>query len=648
MSELRTKWKRNKLLNRRLIFLGLVLISVILPTYIWKIWNPIIPNNSTYRLIIEIDGSGTTVPSKGYYTFHQGEKVPISEIPSSHWKFNTWILDNITIGNNMSIQVSMTKDHVLKAVFSEIPLPANTKIIKIRDDSFEPQTISIFQGTKLTWINFGLENQTSTNTNKIWDSSIIRPTANFTLTFNEVGIFHYFSIFHAESMKGTIIVKANVLNYTVALDGTGDYENIQSAIDAVPAKKTAVIHVKAGEYLLNPFLEGPVNSIVVASEIAIIGSGIDKTIIKCFPNTLPAGSKVRAPAFLCTLNLNNFTLKNMTIIQNGTPDNQGWNAIDFRGGSNNIKLSNLKVTDTFGACASITDFNNVTIENCQFLRGWTGISLSGGRNAQITNNKIIEMKGDGVFPQTHGSIPVNNVIISGNYIENAGDTGIDITSSGGDYHSNITVIKNTLVNSHIRVSGAENITLENNNLRDGDSYISVDSGQGQPVNVLVENNIINTKSKSGIIFSGGQNCRAIGNKIFMFTPQKGISQTGISAGIFGIGKIMNNYIVNSSSYGIDFANYELNSGSEIAIVNNTIVNFGIIGIWDNNLNQESVIIEYNVIWDRNNPFISKYGIKTSEKANPWVIKFNHIYAGSISPISAPSSQISNNIFTPMS
>jgi hypothetical protein len=437
-------------------------------------------------------------------------------------------------------------------------------------------------------------------------------------------------------------------SFTVALDGSGDYTNIQSAINAIPSFSKGVVLIKQGVFDLNPAINYPYKSIVVKSNLTITGEGIDKTIIRSFPAKQAYGSSVRAMSVTSTGDVENLVVENLTIIQNGTPDNLGWSAIDLRGGTNTkITIRNVKVTDITGAGIEVRQFNDVTIDNCTIERAFTGIALDGGKNGWVRDCRVVNMTGDGVFtqPMSAWNMSVTDVAIERNYIENTGDTGIDITSlSGLPPHERIRIEGNRLNNSHMRICHSRQVNVTGNTITNG--YISVDNGQGRPLNVLVNGNKITTNTEVGIGFYGAENCSAIGNEVNLNEPAEGIIQTGISAGVWGTAVIEQNRVVGSANYGIDFASWGTGGQSRIVIRNNTILDFGEIGIYDNNVSDGPVLVENNTVWDMHTPFVSEYGIRTANIANVWTIRYNTVYAGIITHISAPKSQVYGNIYAP--
>jgi plastocyanin len=82
---------------------------------------------------------------------------------------------------------------------------APTLSIAIRDNYFDPTTISIAPGTTVTWINNGTHEHTVTAVDGTWDSGPIAPDATYSARFKRPGVYSYVCDLHAE-MKGTIQV----------------------------------------------------------------------------------------------------------------------------------------------------------------------------------------------------------------------------------------------------------------------------------------------------------------------------------------------------------------------------------------------------------------------------------------------------------
>src|SRR5262245_15449301 len=80
--------------------------------------------------------------------------------------------------------------------------------IKMQDYYFEPDKITIEQGTTVEWINTGKHAHTVTDENSFWDSGNLEPNEKFSHRFDEKGKFKYYCVPHLRSgMTCTIIVK---------------------------------------------------------------------------------------------------------------------------------------------------------------------------------------------------------------------------------------------------------------------------------------------------------------------------------------------------------------------------------------------------------------------------------------------------------
>ena len=267
------------------------------------------------------------------------------------------------------------------------------------------------------------------------------------------------------------------VTYMVALDGSGNFKDIQDAINAVPSGIKGTIVVKSGTYTLKYGPVFPHNSLTVKSNLEIIGAGIDKTIVQSYSIRQPAGSLTRAPTIVSKAPIQNLTIANLTLTQNGTPDNKGWNTIDLRGGiSTNVKISNVKIRYATGAGISIPRPNNVIIENCSIDTTWTGIMIGCGykcgiRNCRIANtwtgivfqsvnnstidsNTISLTQGDGIYiaGDVATNASSNHITIANNKIYNVGDTGIDVSPGSSNINYAFIAVENNTVDGYNRAS----------------------------------------------------------------------------------------------------------------------------------------------------------------------------------------------------
>jgi hypothetical protein len=94
--------------------------------YGWTLYveKPPPPPPKTYTLTVQTpDGSGSTNPSVGTYSFNAGESQQITATPSSGWSFNHWVQDGSTAGTSMTLTVTMNAAHTVKAVFTQGTTP---------------------------------------------------------------------------------------------------------------------------------------------------------------------------------------------------------------------------------------------------------------------------------------------------------------------------------------------------------------------------------------------------------------------------------------------------------------------------------------------------------------------------------------------
>ena len=439
------------------------------------------------------------------------------------------------------------------------------------------------------------------------------------------------------------------VHYVVAADGSGDFVDIQEAIDALPSYG-GVVFIKRGLYDLNPKLSYPFRQIVLRDNVSLIGEGIDQTIIRMFPELQPVESSVRMDITAVNGYTQNLLIENLTFMQNGTPDNLGSNALSFRGlgygpfhNLSNIVIRSVKIVNGYGAGIKVAKGTNITIEKCIVETAWTGMVVVDSQQVQIRDNTIVNCTGDGIFP----SDTCRYVMIENNRLENIGDTAIDITSRSDLQPNEKIIVRNNYVKNgrHIRITNSKDVQIINNSLEN--TNIHADSGQGRPINIIISNNYVVTNSRYGIAFLGARDCVASKNFIEMLSPEPNVVQSGIIAAIVGKGLIDNNTVIGAANYGISFAGYGLGSSTNLTITRNKLINFDDIGIWDDGKKQGgTVYIEDNILWDQRNPFVSKYGIRTDCESNKFMIAYNIIYAGIVDYVSAPNSQLIDNIFEP--
>ncbi len=70
------------------------------------------------KLTVEVEGAGTTVPSPGVHYYGNGEIVRLVARAYAGYDFDHWVVDGVIAGDQATVRVTMTEDHVVKAVFT--------------------------------------------------------------------------------------------------------------------------------------------------------------------------------------------------------------------------------------------------------------------------------------------------------------------------------------------------------------------------------------------------------------------------------------------------------------------------------------------------------------------------------------------------
>ena len=83
---------------------------------------------------------------------------------------------------------------------------AGTNEVVIQNFAFEPATLTVKAGTKVTWVNRDDEPHTATANDKRFSSKALENGDRFTTEFNQRGIYKYYCALHPK-MTGQIIVK---------------------------------------------------------------------------------------------------------------------------------------------------------------------------------------------------------------------------------------------------------------------------------------------------------------------------------------------------------------------------------------------------------------------------------------------------------
>lgn len=86
------------------------------------------------------------------------------------------------------------------------PTPLNFTV-SIKNFSFNPSTVTVKTGTKVTWVNNdGVSHTVTPDSDNLFNSSVLSPGQSFSFTFTDPGSVNYHCKIHP-TMKGTVIVE---------------------------------------------------------------------------------------------------------------------------------------------------------------------------------------------------------------------------------------------------------------------------------------------------------------------------------------------------------------------------------------------------------------------------------------------------------
>ena len=154
--------------------------------------------------------------------------------------------------------------------------------------------------------------------------------------------------------------------FTVAKDGTGDYYNIQDAIDAMRVYPLAPItlYIKNGIY--NEKIELPANN----TDVTFIGENVDSTIIT-WNDYSGKGKHTTFTSYTAKISGNRFRAENIAFANNAGPVGQ--------------------------ALALYVDADKAVFKNCRFLGNQDTIFTSGEQSRQLFTDCYVEGTTDFIF-----------------------------------------------------------------------------------------------------------------------------------------------------------------------------------------------------------------------------------------------------------
>ena len=325
------------------------------------------------------------------------------------------------------------------------------------------------------------------------------------------------------SIKGAKIT--NQATCTVALDGTGDYTDIQSCIDALPNGGT--VYVKNGTYSIT-------SELVINSNITVVCDGGAKVIAGApLESLVYAQNEENIKIQGCFFDANSLALRilNLTNVNHwDVSHNRFYNPVEgeekgqivlknskYGIFSNNL-AENLWIINVVDGCSNITLTGNViwgTEDSC-FSIGTAGSTLN--KHIIVSGNSCYKNQTSGFGIDIFGNI--QDVTVVGNVIRGAKYDGITVQKDGNNNYAPELV---TIVGNSIYDSGRYGISIQSSPADVNVSHVSV-----------IGNTIDN--SASADIRHQGNNITYIGNVLkstTKFQPANGYSLASTDSTVLG-------------------------------------------------------------------------------------------------------------------
>ncbi len=165
---------------------------------------------STSNLIIKPDGTSSNMVGQGHFAVSVDSEAPVHIFSKTH------TLEGVEPGGHTLRIELVHNDHssyspaIVKTVNFYVEKGSGGYAgkdykVTIHDFSYEPETITVAKGDRITWENKGAYPRSATYVG-VFDTEVIGPGESATVTMEEAGTFEYLSLTYS-AMKGTVVVE---------------------------------------------------------------------------------------------------------------------------------------------------------------------------------------------------------------------------------------------------------------------------------------------------------------------------------------------------------------------------------------------------------------------------------------------------------
>lgn len=280
-------------------------------------------------------------------------------------------------------------------------------------------------------------------------------------TFCSVILLYLLQYINCQTNKATIVIGySDEASYQIQ-QGNDAHQQIQQALDDINKSGGGTLQIETGTYVLS-------SNIQIGSNTAMIGAGINKTILKLVDRAKPwwiPETGIRKAGFIYSEDTVNLYFANFTI--DGNKENQNTDEVSLYGRFgvytetvDNVIIDGMGVInfqgygfDPHGVKEPKQWSNGLKIVNSYAANNdWDGFTIDQSTNVLLQNNKAYNngRHGFNIVTGTYNLILYNNIAYDNGFYYYLGNPGCGVAIQNNlNYNTrNISVIKNLFKNNY--------------------------------------------------------------------------------------------------------------------------------------------------------------------------------------------------------